>query len=815
MSANKIEVINNGIPESIPFKVSARAGKLLGRENFSNPEGAIIELVKNSYDADAKNCIVIFDIQFRVEKDADGTEKKVYQNDQSTIYIIDNGEGMTLDVIKNHWMQIGTGNKETDFLSAGKRIKTGAKGIGRFALDRLGFTTEMWTRTQEKGYKWEMDWNQFDNSNQSISDITAKLIESDINIERYLRSKFHFKKLEEIQFETGTILKISNLKDIWDEGNIHNVFKSLEALIPPKELNIKFSVNFFHLQYPKEYGVVETAFFNDYDYKLVANYDSNTLSVSFEITRNELNLEIVKEKYAFLYKNAKAPYDLKTLEKKVFKYSKSIDELLKWDLNEENTKQLKDLGSFSLTFYYLKFLNSFKEDYPFKLISQRERRSVLDKFGGVKIYRDSFRVRPYGDPDNDWLKLGARVAQSPAGAGQRIGDWRVRPEQTAGIITISRKENPWLIDKSDRGSLQENDAFETFRNIIIKVVHEFEVDRSKILNVYYKHFKLEKEKEREREIQRRAEALAQQMIQERKSVEEKIYGSKITGVDLFQQRREEEEKKNYERAFKDTFEAIENEKIEKDNEEIVQVRGLASLGLIVSSFSHELKEIKNNVDDIADLEVIYEKLIPEPIKKEKEFLDGKNIIDSLKSDTKKITHWIEYSLNAIKKDKRKRTNLDIGAYFERLLDDWKSVLGDRNIQLIISNQCENKVILKSFEMDMNTIFSNLISNSIDSFQNLKSIKSRKISIILKKDIDFIEIEYSDNGIGLSKVFLEDKESIFEPFTTSKKDKNGNDIGTGLGMYLVKGVVEDYDGNISFVDSKEGFHIKISLPARGK
>lgn len=797
--------------EKIPFKVSARAGKLLGRENFSNPEGAIIELVKNSYDADAKNCIVIFDIPYKIEKDESGIEKKALIHNKGHIFIIDNGEGMTKDVIENQWMKIGTANKETEFISSKKRIKTGAKGIGRFALDRLGFDTEMWTVSKkENGYNWKMNWKQFDNSDQSISEIMADLNEETFDIQKFLNEKFT--DFNKINFKTGTVLKISNLKDEWYDDNIYNVFKSLEALIPPKELKILFDVNFKHLQQPKEYGKVETAFFNDFDYKLVANYDSEKLIIDFEITRNEIDVELVKKQYPFLYKNAKYPYDLETLEKKSFKYTRPIDELLKWDLNDENIKLLKDLGSFDLTFYYLKFNNSLKEQYPYKSINQKERRSVLAKFGGVKIYRDSFRVRPYGDPDNDWLKLGARVAQSPAGAGQRVGDWRVRPEQTAGIITISRKNNPLLIDKSDRGALQENDTYETFKTIIIKVIHEFEIDRSKILNIYYKHSILEKEKQQEKEIQRRAELLAHRIIEERKNAEEKIYKNKPK-IDLFQQTKEDEEKKAYEKAFKETFNAIENDRIEKDNEEIVQVRGLASLGLIVSSFAHELKEIKNNRDEIKDLKKIYEKLIPKELKKNIEYLDGENIIESLTSDTEKISHWIEYSLNAIKKDKRKRTNVDILKYLKNLKSEWDKVLCTRNIKFIINKSSEDKIFLRSFEMDLNTIFSNLISNSIDSFQNLKELRERKIEINIKKEGDFLEISYKDNGVGLSKVFQKDKESIFLPFTTSKKDRLGKDIGTGLGMYLIKNVVEDYTGEISIENAVIGFEIKINLLLR--
>jgi signal transduction histidine kinase len=802
----------------VPFIVSARAGKLLGRENFSNPEGAIIELVKNSYDADAKICLVIFDIAFKMEKDREGKDKKVLINELSQIFIIDNGEGMTKEVIENQWMKIGTGNKETDYISKNKRIKTGAKGIGRFALDRLGFNAEMWTMSKNnRGYNWNMDWKQFDDSDKSISEITAELVDSTVDVSEYITKNFSGLKLNSLldspNFSTGTILRISNLKDDWFDNEIASVFKSLEALIPPKELNISFEVNFQHIQQPKEFGKVETAFFNDFDYKLTARYNADDLSIDFEITRNEIDIEVVKKKFPSLFKNTKAPYDLNTLEKKIFKYSKQIDNLLKWDLNETNIKLLKDVGSFDLTFYYLKYNNSLKENYPYKSINQKERRSVLDKFGGVKIYRDSFRVRPYGDPDNDWLKLGARVAQSPAGAGQRVGDWRVRPEQTAGIITISRKNNPLLIDKSDRGALQENDSYETFKNIIIEVIHEFEFDRSKILNVFYKYFTIEKEKDRENEIQRRAEVLADKIVLERKNAEFKIYGTVNKKVDLFAEQKEAEEKKAYQEAFKDTFKAIEDEKKELENEEIVQVRGLASLGLIMSSFAHELKEVRNNSAEIKLLEKIYKNLAPEDKKHLLEFNDGNDIIDLLKENSEKIKHWIDYSLTAIKKDKRKRGKLIFSTYVGSLNFTWAKIFKLKDIHLTINDNTKNiDYSFRAFEMDLDTIFTNLINNSIDSFNSLNQVQDRNIGISLELIDNEIEIIYSDNGKGLSKVFKE-KEEIFLPFTTTRKDRKGNEIGTGLGMYLVKNVIDDNNGNIDILDPEKGFSVKITFPVR--
>ena len=810
----------------VPFKVSARAGKLLGRENFSNPEGAIIELVKNSYDADAKNCFVFFDIPTILKKDSNGKEYNFPIKEESIIYIIDNGDGMTEQVIKDYWMQIGTGNKEIDFISDDKRVKTGAKGIGRFALDRLGFETEMWTLSKKaknnSGSYWKMDWKQFDNDDKSISDISAEITNSQIDLREktlsLVKNSETLELINSIDFKSGTFLKIANLKDEWfsneKDNDIVNVFKSLEALIPPKELNIPFEVYFNHFQNSKEFGKVETAFFNDFDYKVKAKYNSESLSVDFEITRNEMDIDVLKKKFTHAFKDSKHPYNIETLEIKTFNYNKPIDKLLKWPLNDSRIKLLKDVGSFDMTFYYLKIVNSIKEGYPYKLINTQERKTIIDKFGGVKIYRDSFRVRPYGDPTNDWLRLGVKVAQSPAGAGQRVGDWRVRPEQTAGIITISRKTNPLLIDKSDRGALQENDAFETFKTIVSGIIHEFEYDRSKILNQISIELKKEKQKKIEKEINRRAEILADEIIQKSKKVEEEFYGKK-SKLDLFEQKKEDEERKTYQEAFKETFRKINEEKNEKDNEEIVQVRSLASLGLIISSFAHELKEVKNNTSVIKYLESIYKQLVPNELKEIDLYNDGLKFIDVIKDDNEKIKHWVDFSLNSIRKDKRKRTSLTFSTYIVTLKHNWEKLLKSRNINFIIEDKTFNiEYDFRAFEMDINTIFTNLINNSIDSFKSLRIMKERKIELHVEIKNNFIDILYADNGIGISDIFV-DKDEIFLPFTTSKKDRRGNDIGTGLGMYLVKSVIDDYDGTIQIIESNEGFKIKISLPIRKK
>ena len=140
----------------ISFDVSARTAKLIGKENFANANGAVIELIKNSYDADATVAMVVF-----------------YKD---TLYIIDNWSWMTEDIIINNWMKIGTDNKQITFETEGKRIKSWAKWIWRFALDRLWKVSEMYTKDKHSNVTnyWKVNWEQF-NTSASISEVKAHL----------------------------------------------------------------------------------------------------------------------------------------------------------------------------------------------------------------------------------------------------------------------------------------------------------------------------------------------------------------------------------------------------------------------------------------------------------------------------------------------------------------------------------------------------------------------------------------------------------------------------------------------------------------
>lgn len=180
------------------FTVSSKTARLIGRENISNSNGALVELVKNAYDADATNVVVVFDMPFSFiprkiqyndlrdvfeEEEIDkiltfysaknnyyiknenmtSSDDEVLFNlltSRNLIFVIDNGHGMSDEVLTNKWMNIGTDDKEINSISPNGRIKTGAKGIGRFALDKLSRLSTLYTKVGSINdcLKWSIDW---------------------------------------------------------------------------------------------------------------------------------------------------------------------------------------------------------------------------------------------------------------------------------------------------------------------------------------------------------------------------------------------------------------------------------------------------------------------------------------------------------------------------------------------------------------------------------------------------------------------------------------------------------------------------------
>lgn len=800
----------------IPFTVSARTARLIGQENFANSEGAVIELVKNCYDADAKNGIIYFD----------NTDPNPQNH---SIFIIDNGTGMTDDIIKKHWMMIGTDNKEDDVETESGRVKTGAKGIGRFALDKLGVISEMYTIPKEtnKGFYWKVDWNEFQQKGISISQVSAdledlenfdlksKIVEFSDNFSPLLKLTY------DIEFQHGTIIKISNLRENWSSDEIKHLFGNLEILIPPKE-QPTFKVFLFSKSEPSEYGELTSAYYDDFDYRVSAKYlaDVNR-TVVITVERNELDVKTFEKDYKEIFSSPLMkdfPFNFDTFKKGKFDYNVNLNELVKGYSEIDSNNLLDKIGKFNFTFYYMK--NSKSDDgdakkYPYKNFNGSTRKAWLKKFGGVKIFRDDFRVRPYGEYGQDWLSLGERQAQSPGGAGQKLGGYRIRPNQISGTINISRVTNISFQDKSGREGIQENEVFSLFKEIIKNLIGQFERDRNIVM---YSFSELHKKRNKEAEDKRKAEELARQILEQQQNLNNNnessnsptnennsINNSTNTPVHTGPTQAEIDLAKGVQ---------AQQEEIREKDDEIRLLRSLAGTGLIVSSFAHELRSLRSLlVSRTEDLKTVLQKLLMDKdIKNLPVEENPYSMLNEMREQDVHIKHWLDYSLSALKRDRRTRTNLDITNYFQGFKGNWDNALNRRKVSLAINNKLKESISIRAFAIDFDTVFNNLLANSLDSFKRRKDNNARSILVEISESKETLSIIFSDTGAGLSKDF-KNPDDIFLPFETSKVDRKGNKIGTGMGMYLIKSIIDDYNGNIEILEKENGFSVEILFPLR--
>lgn len=759
----------------IPFSVSARTAILIGSENFSNPEGAIVELVKNAYDADSQYCYILF---------GEGESAK------RSLYILDWGTGMNDKIIETCWMRIGTDDKLYNDKTESGRVKSGAKGIGRFALNRLGKTAEMLTFTKEgRGYDWKVNWSDFDKPQTSVSEITA-----DIDTISLVEGHQFLSDLEKRfglsfpKFETGTLLKVTDLNDEWNEAQQTHLFSSLQDLVPP--FNIPVFEIFQYVQGKDGYGHIEVSDYDDFDYSVSARFDGKD-NLSVKVLRNELDVERLKNDYIGLFRREDMrdfPYRLSEFEAGGYERTLPLSKL-KVDNPQRLANHQKELGAFRFNFFFVKSTTSDgrgendETKYPYRIFSPTARRQWLKRNVGVKVYRDKFRVRPYGENGDDWLHLGDRYAANPIGAGQRKGGYHIRQNQIVGAVEISRLDNVYLQDKSGREGLQENVVVELFKDVLLGIIGLMEADRNTVMYNLSQLYETQHPKGT-------AKAEADAAVKDEK-VDEDSFNKIRTGYIVLKQEAEEREN------------------------EIRLLRNLASTGLVITSFAHELRNIAIfSKTRSKDLRCAVENIMSEDDVAKLGLSEYDNpycLINDLRDQDQNIRSWLNFSINSINRDKRTRKILRMDEYFSRFYSTWHTVLNELNIEMSITGFTP-EMSVKAFTIDLDTIFNNLISNAIYAIKESKKTENRIITISGSVENGDIVILFEDTGIGLAEEYKAHPNDIFNAFESSKYDKDGNQIGTGLGLYITKATLAEYEGSsISvIVPQTEGFGLTVRL-----
>lgn len=738
--------------KKIPFNVNAYTARLIGRENVSTLDGAILELVKNTYDADADKCILYYDEL------------------ENALYLMDNGTGMTEEIIEKHWMTIGNSSKHTNYITNNGRIQTGAKGIGRFALDRVSDNCVMYTKNHPNNniIEWRVNWNDFERVN-NLTDVTAEINYLDNNKLSECLS-IHNEDLNNILskyfVKTGTIFKLTNLREIWNDDLINQIKKSLSSLIPPGIEN-EFAIYFFSKDSKSEEdALVVSESIDKYDYKIEFKVYENK-RIDIFISRNEFDLgkdidEIIR-KAEFL-----------TEDKEYFLGKKKI---ISTNIDSMLTYNIDDLGKFDGILYFNKIQTS-KDDakkYYYKDITGRKNYSRI--FGGIKLYRDGFRVRPYGEIESsgyDWLLLGARNNGSAA-ISHPTNRWKVSPEQITGVINISRI-NINLPDQANRQGIVETKQFKALRDIIISIISKFEDDRQEVGRKFARLYEKE---------------------HPTKNIEEEI-NSKA--------RKNENKTKNTENVTIEAKKAKilmdkKDEEIKNLEDENKMLRNLATTGIISNQYIHETNQAVNNIG--LTITTIWDLLEDNNIEKAFEFLE------ETEQYIKKLNSWFDVTIRSIRRDKRKMKFTDIGALVNEQIKIWKEVLKNQKIKINFTSD-ENLMEIKCFPYEIESIISNLIANSVYAFSG---IENKIITINMQNSNEGIIIHYEDNGPGLVKAYKDEPKKILEAFETNKRNSLNEKIGTGMGMWIINNIVNDYDGVIDLEKNKsidKGFYIDIKL-----
>lgn len=801
--------------KKISFNISARTAKLIGQENFANAEGAVIELVKNCYDADATACVVFF------------------VQSENSLYIIDDGEGMTEKIIEDYWMTIGTGNKSLNAKTTGKeRVKTGAKGIGRFALDRLGQNCQMITTTElTSTVEWQMSWNQFEGA-VNLTDVQATIqTKDDLVFKDYVAEKLssvelpaqffedHFKK------DCGTSIKISGLHDKWEPEQILELFQNLEQLIPPLETSSYSLYLFSEDTFPEnelfEIGQVKPAPFTEYDYMVEAKAEADS-SVCITIYRKELDVNALKERHFFTKAELKGnQYSEAIFEAGKFEIHTSLAELVPGVKAKDTENRLGKIGPFKFDFLFLKRggvqdSEDQSKGFPYKTVNYAERSRLLAKYGGIKLFRDNFRVRPYGESKStafDWLELGIRAAQSPTITKP---GYRVRPNQVYGVVSISRLSNLQFQDKSNREGIQENSVFSLFKEILLAIINKFELDRNQIMMAVKQVNDLNNPQEQAKESAADDINRYKQNKARRAAKPKSASGSKSTPPPP---------PPSSDELLHDADKVIDTSElaIKALKEEITDLRNeqklyrvLASTGLTVASFAHELKNLGGMLVPRSDYlrDTLEQLLDPAVLADLDDFENPFIMLADMRSDDERVSQWLSFALSSLRKDKRKRVTIDLVDYIDRLQRKWSALLAQKRVTLLIKKSYFTNVYFTGFEIDLDSIFNNLISNSAEAFFRPDAPKERVITLSFSLSASSgINLVYEDSGPGLDSEIV-DIDHIFQPFFTTKRDPNtSEETGTGLGLWLVKSIVDDYKGTVQLAAKRPGFQLSISLPAR--
>lgn len=753
------ELWPEGRPASWPsiqlsFRPRARIIRTIGDRLVSGPEAAVIELVKNSYDADASFVRITFFPALR-------------QN-EGAILFEDDGHGMTLEDIEQKWMEPATSDKRDRKHTAGGRRLLGSKGIGRFAASRLGRFLELVSTANRPVPQGKGTTNAAAQDTRRTSTRIPVLDWDAFEEAKYLDDvSFPVESLAPKK-ATGTELKVSSLRDEWPEQRILKLYGELRKLVSPIPaagtsafrifldlshctlenstfdgaalLGIDTDATNSSLQTSHApYEVRPFPLLDACDYAVDGVFDENgRFDGTMTIQRGGLEPEAIILDVPPRFDDGEEPCGVVLVRLHVF--------------DRESTA-----------------IRSTAAKAGFGAIGIREARKLLDNIAGVAIYREGFRIRPYGDGENDWLTLDAKRVQNPT--------IKIGRNQIAGIVSLDDERESQLIERSSREGLEENGSFRRLRSLISALLAE-------VVEPKRRQFRINAG------LDSRPESSFRDIYDRVQMGWSKLLVAKIPEVD---------------RPAAEELIAKESDRltqyVKRLEDRQAQLEARVTLGLIIGEVMHQgntpLSFLEN---EVSRLRRWWPSLLDSSTKSQERLLEVPRILNGMDASGEKLRTLFN-ALNPLSGARRGAPKeYDVREVIEKTLYLFKSKIEKIGIDISVESDVVGNVVT-GYHDDLSTAATNLIDNAV-YWLEYHNIINPTLRISISSAEDRCIIAVADNGTGVPPEFAD---QLFDIGFTLKPN------GTGLGLSIAKEAVFRSNGELELLVSSCGAAFQISLP----
>ncbi len=710
------------------FRPSARLIGTIGEDIIKDMHAAVVELVKNSYDADANDVIITFDAT---------------EDQRLLLSVKDDGHGMREDVVINKWLVPSTSDKLKRRTSPKGRVMQGRKGIGRFAAAILGEKLELETVADDVKTSLSINWEDF--------------VES-----KYLDEVLIDISISGTEAENGTLFYIEGSDeklDLWNDSEIEYLIKELRKLLTPMgntktdEEKDEFNITVVFKKFKSEKFQNETI-----EIKPLPLLDYYDYRISGKIYPDGTNSLIYQNKNSGIEEDAKE-----------FNFYLNDKEKLTGIVNVDFRIFDRDPEAIENLVYEL--FNSGEEK-----LGKNEAKNLLNDISGVSIFRNRFRIRPYGDDGNDWLSLDKKRVQNPA---QKIG-----ANQISGIIEIEDEEVSHLVEKSARDGLKEDAYYDGLISVISQLLTFVELKRYSFRQKTGKG--------------RKTHVFSSQIgvLTDFSAVKNKV-------ISVMQKANVSSEELEEVNVFIDKD--INNKlKVAHELErQIAMYQGQATLGKIMDVVMHEVRKplqwVRNQTNNLERAYIRYNR-----DGNAKDLERVMKIVEETPEQLKTITALFKRLDSLATRKRSSMVEFSLADTIQTATDIYVNEIQRNHITLNVN--IESDFIFKGWRADVLAALANIIENAVYWVEFAKEEKILEVS--LTETEDSIEISVWNNGPKIIRDLLND-DSLFNPGISGKITENGT--GTGLGLSIAGEAIDRNGGQIKVIDVSEGAKFIIELP----